>query len=260
MEFFTRTDTHLDLRKIRSNSCCDILNMVRWNLRYENLTAKMMTKSEHHKSHTILKRDIEASHAHVSNRKFLCSAVALVDKERYHGTTRSHHVAITNHGETNILKATNVICSSKEFIACEFGRTIKVDWSTSLVGRECDNILYSTGKCGRNDILGTIDIGLDTFVRIILSSINLLDGGSMDNDIHSLTSLHHTFAVSNITNEVTKLGEFILRPNLLHIELFQLTTRIDDDFLNFGIITKNYLNKFLSERARASGNQNYFTV
>ncbi len=116
------------------------------------------------------------------------------------------------------------------------------------------------GKSSLYHILRTVYIGFDALFGIVFSGIHLLDGGCMDNHVHSFASPRQTFEVADITDKEAQLRILMTGIFLLQFKLLQLITGVNNDFLYLRIITKNGFHKLLAEGTCSSGNQYGFVV
>lgn len=204
--------------------------------------------------------NVETGHAQIGYGKFLRPVVTLVDKERDYGTAGTHHIAITDYGEPDVLGTADIVGSSKQLVGSELGGTIKIDGGTCLVGRKGHHMLYTGGKSSLYHILRTVYIGFDALFGIVFSGIHLLDGGCMDNHVHSFASPRQAFEVTDITDKETQLRILMTGIFLFQLKLLQLIAGVNNDFLYLRIITENGFHKLLSEGTRSSGNQYGFIV
>ena len=94
----------------------------------------------------------------------------------------------------------------------------------------------------------------------VFSGIHLLDGGCMDNHVHSFASPRQAFEVTDITDKETQLRILMTGIFLFQLKLLQLIAGVNNDFLYLRIITENGFHKLLSEGTRSSGNQYGFIV
>src|SRR5699024_5429041 len=145
-------------------------------------------------------------------------------------------------------------------VGSELGGAIKIDGGTCLVGRKGHHMLYTGGKSNLYHILRTVYIGFDALFGIVFSGIHLLDGGCMDNHVHSFASPRQTFEVTDITDKETQLRILMTGIFLFQLKLLQLIAGVNNDFLYLRIITENGFHKLLSEGTRSSGNQYRFIV
>ena len=75
----------------------------------------------------------------------------------------------------------------------------------------------------------------------------------MDDIIHVFKSSLHTVTIPYITDEETKLVIRVIFPEIvLHIKLFKLVTRIDNDFLRI-IMLQSVTGETFTERTGSSG-------
>ncbi len=93
----------------------------------------MMLDSPQHKIDACLKRDIEAGHPHVGDRETRGATVPLADEERNHTATRTHHIAVTYHGETHRAISLDIVGGGESFVAGKLRRSVEVYRSTRLV-------------------------------------------------------------------------------------------------------------------------------
>ena len=146
----------------------------------------MMPNCVHYHCHTFLQGDVKSRHAHISNREEFGPLITFAYEERNDATSATHYIAVTNDRETNIFAAADVIGCGKEFIACQLGCTIEIYWSTSFICTQRYDIVYSASQSGFNNILRSMHICFNAFLRIIFCSIYLFDSRSMYDNIYSL--------------------------------------------------------------------------
>ena len=110
-------------------------------------------------------------------------------------------------------------------------------------------MLHSGGKSGIDDILRTVDIGLDALFGIILRRIDLLYGRGVDDHVNALTGADKTLPVADISYKESELRIFVMRIFLFEFVLFEFIARINHYPLHIGITAQNNLYEFFTERA-----------
>ena len=80
--------------------------------------------------------------------------------------------------------------------------------------------MHALFECGINDILCAYDVCLHALFRIVFSSLDGVDGCSMNNNVHTLTCTHQSVLVANIAYEETKL--WILSLGVKHLNFLML--------------------------------------
>ncbi len=260
MQFLAGTYAHLHLRYAGGDGRGHVLDVVRRNLRDEDLAAEMMLDGPEHTVYTGLQRDVEARHAHVGDWDALRAAVALADEEGDHAAARTHHVAVAHHGEAYRAVTLDIVGGGEEFVARQLGGSVKIDRGARLVGGERHHMPDSGLERGVYHVLRSVDVGLDALLRVVLGCVHLLDGGGVDDYVDALAGALQALAVADIPYEEPQLRILVVRIFLLEFELFELIAGIDHYALHPRIAAKYGLNKLFSERTGSTGDQYRFIV
>ena len=167
-------------------------------------------------------------------------------------------VAVTDDGEADILASGIGVGSNEQLIGYQLGTAIQIDRIDGLIRRQGYDLLDTGIQCGINDVLRTVDIGLDGFRRVVLTGRNLFQGSGVNDIIDTFEGSGQTFLVSHITDEETKFV-CILLEFILHDELLELVTGIDNDFLRI-VMIQDIFGKCLTKAAGTTCDQNGFII
>ena len=89
-------------------------------------------------------------------------------KERNHAAPGANHIAVADHRKLGSTGAGQVVSGDENLVGREFGRTVKIDRVGRLVGRQGDDALDPLAQGRLDDVFGPMNVGHDTFERIVL--------------------------------------------------------------------------------------------
>ncbi len=133
------------------------------------------------KTRAILEPDPEPGHARIGDRQLAVLGTLL--EERNHAAARSDHIAVTHHRKARTISSRKMITRDKEFVGTQLGRAVEIDRVDRLVGRQRDDLFDPLIDARIDHVFRTDHVGLDALDRIVLGDRNLLERGSMDDDI-----------------------------------------------------------------------------
>ncbi len=116
-------------------------------------------------------------------------------EERNNGSAASCYVAVTDDGEADILASGIGVGSNEQLIGYQLGTAIQIDRIDGLIRRQGYDLLDTGIQCGINDVLRTVDIGLDGFRRVVLTGRNLFQGSGVNDIIDTFEGSGQTFLV-----------------------------------------------------------------
>jgi len=117
-----------------------------------------------------------------------------------------------------------MIACDKKFVGAELGRAVEIDRVDRLVGRQCDDFFDLLIDARVDHVFRPDHVGLDALDRIVLGDRNMLERGSMDDDINTCERTVKALGIANVADEKT---QHIGREFLLHLKLFKLVARIN---------------------------------
>ncbi len=111
-------------------------------------------------------------------------------------------------------------------------------------GVKSNKSLYACINTSINKVHGTVNIGLNTFKRIVLSCWNNLSSSGMYYVIHAVKCSIKSIFISYITDKES--DSFISLELFSHVPLFHLIARIDDNFFRI-IFRKSHRHECISK-------------
>ena len=142
--------------------------------------------------------------------------------------------------------ASDVVGRGEQLVRTEFRGTVKVDRRRRLVGRERDDPLDAGIKGRLDHILGAHDIRFDALERVVFRGGNLFQRRGMDYELDAFHGAPEPIDVAHIPDEIPQRRMLRDRKPLLHLELFELVPRVNDDALECMLFEKGP-DKLLSE-------------
>lgn len=109
----------------------------------------------------------------------------LLVKDGDHGAARTQDVAEAGGGEDRPLVAKIAVGGGHELFAHELGGAHHIGGIDRLVGAGEDDLFNLAFTSGIDDILDAVDIGLHRLKRRFLAEDNVLQGGSMKNNVNA---------------------------------------------------------------------------
>lgn len=203
-----------------------------------------------------LQRDPEARHARVGDRQ---RGRVLGDQLLEEGddrAARADHIAVAHDREARLLVAHHVVCRDEELVGGEFRRPVEIDRVRCLVGRERHHLFDACRDRRLDDVLGAMDVRLDTFHGVVFGGRHLLQRGGMDHEIDAPHRLLQAFGVAHIADEIAHLRRVEL---LRHFILLELVAREDDDAARLVPLDQR-AGEFAAEGARAPRYQDGFIL
>ena len=174
MELFTGSDTNLRHFAVRQHGLCKICDLKGRDLTDKGLPTGSLLKRLDHQLNALRQADPETCHTIVSDGKLPAAVLDDAVKERNNGATASGYVAITDDREIDVLFACIGIGCDKQLIRYQLGSAVEVYRVYRLIRRKGNYLLYIAVKGCINDILCTMDVGLDRFVWIVFTGRHLL--------------------------------------------------------------------------------------
>ena len=253
MEFLAGADSHFLLHTSGKHCLCQIRNLEGRDFTDKGFSAFCLFQSFDYQLYTLFQADPETGHAEIRNGKFCLSLLNQRFKEGNHRATAACHVAVTHDGEAGVLCSHVGIGCDKQLVGYQLGSAIEVYRVNRLIGGQGYYLFHSGFQCCINDILCTVDIGFNCFIRVIFTGRYLFQSCCVDDIIHVFKSTLHTVTIPYITDEETKLVIRVIFPEvILHIKLFKLVTGIDNDFLRI-IMLQSVTGETFTERTGSSG-------
>ena len=219
---------------------------------HEQITVVAMLKGIENQIHGVSKRHHEACHVRIGNRQRL-TGTDLLDKQRNNRATGRHHVAVARPADDGFFLIDVARLGNHHLFHHCLGNTHGIDRVNRFVGAKAhdpaDLVLDSSFK----NVIGADNVGFDSFHRVKLTGWNLLESGSMINEVNTTRGVKDTLIVSDITNVKLQLRTCI---TLAHVVLLFLVPAEDTNFADITI--EKALENSVPERAGPTGNQKGF--
>src|SRR6185437_2557064 len=146
----------------------------------KNFAAVHLLDTADDKPDSLIQRDPKPRHSRIGYR--YPSSDSLLHENWYYASAAADNVSVARATEPRVLRARIGIGLHEHFFRAQLGGPVKIDGVNSLVSAERYDSADAAIDRSFNYILSAIDIGLDGFKRVVLTSRNLLERGSVDHD------------------------------------------------------------------------------
>ena len=110
-----------------------------------------------------------------------------------------------------------------------------------------------------DDILGTVNVGLDTFERIVFRRRHLLQRSRMNDNINTAHCHFQTALVADITDEIAHCRKLRFRKFLLHFRLLQFIPAEDHKPFRL-VVVEDTFDEGTTERTGPASDKNMLIV
>ncbi|MCY1294044.1 hypothetical protein D9M70_433230 [compost metagenome] len=179
----------------------------------------------------------------------------MVDEQRDHRATGSHHVAVTGRADHRTAFGNDAGLGDHELFRHCLGNTHGVDRVNGLVGGKHHHTLHAGSDGSIEDVLGADDVGLDRFHRIELAGRHLLQCRRMEDVVHADHGIRQAVVIAYVSNEELDL---VIGQRNAHIFLLLLIATENPDLLDLSI--KEAFQYGITEGAGAPGNHQNLIV
>ncbi|MNE33842.1 hypothetical protein D3C80_1275360 [compost metagenome] len=210
---------------------CQVCDGRRWRFLHEDVALLGIFECVQHQVDGVFQRHEEARHVRVGHRQ-LVTGLELVDEQRYHRATRSHHVAVTGRTNHRALLRDHPRLGDHELFGHGLGNAHCIDRVHRLVGTEYHHALHAVGNGRVQHVLGADDIGLDRFHGVELAGRYLLERCGMEDVVDPDHRLGNTLIVAHVADVELHL---VITQGDTHVFLLLLVTAEDADFLDPGV-------------------------
>ncbi len=250
MQLLAGTDTDgLDLT-FRADGLGDIGDVVAGDLGHENLSAPHMFQCIEYEVYTLVQRDVEARHTLVGYGENALGP--LLQEEGDHAASGAHHVAVANNGETDVVRAFEVVGRHEQLVRAQLRRTVEVDRACRFVGRKSHHTTDFSVYGTFDDVLSAQDVRLDGLERVVLRYGHMLESRSVHDGIYPLHRPIQTVFVTHVADEVADGRVLVVREDLRHLELLEFVARVDDETGDVRIGFEYAADERLAERTGAA--------
>lgn len=254
MELLPRPDADDLRRQARGNGLGDVGDPGGRDLGDEDLPSLHAPEGLKDEIDALGKGDEKTGHPGIRDRQLLRSPGDEAPEIGDDGTSRTDDIAVADDGKTGTAGTDEVVAGDEDLVGAELGGPVEVDGVGGLVRREGDHPLHVVFQGGGDDVGRAVDVGLDTFHRIVLRGGNLLERRGVDDEIDALHGQRKPRSVADIAE---KIAHHRRRKLLLHLKLLQLIPGIDDE--PPGLVTIEHgAYEGLSEGAGASCDEDRF--
>ena len=223
-------------------------------LLHQNIAADTVFKGKDHQIHSLIQRHDETGHGRFGNGDGI-SCLDLIEPQGDDAAAGTHNIAVAGAADLGNLRGNSTGLGNDNLFHHCLGSTHGIDRISSLISGQADDCLHACINGSGQHIVRTDDIGLDCFHGEELTGRNLLQGGSVEDIVHTV---HGTLYGSQIPHVADKelnltgsLGHFGLKL-VAHIVLLLFIAGEHTDFLNIRI--EKTVQHGIAERTGTTGN------
>src|SRR6185503_1972768 len=227
VQLFTRAYSD-DFQREAGRHCAGQINdSYRRNLGHEDFSTLHPLEVLQHEVDALLQRYPESTHPLVSNREWIAFRCDEPSEQRHDRSTGTDYVTIANDRKPRSVTARDVVRGNEQLVGSELRCAIEVDRVRGLVGRKRNDLVDAGCQRRMEHILRAVYVRLDALHRVIFGRGHLLQSGRVYDVVNLSHRLDQAIPVAHVSNEVTHA---VLMKLVLHLRLFQLIPRINDDF------------------------------
>ena len=200
-------------------------------LLHQNVPGVCMLVGVEHQIHGLVEGHDEAGHGGLGHRQGL-SGLDLLDEQGNNRASGTQYVAVPCSADERLVLCNSSRLCNKDLLHHSLAGPHSVDGIGCLVGGEAYNFLHPCIDAGRQDVVGTDDIGLHRFHGKELTGRNLLQGCCTEDEVHAIECIADAAVVAHIADVVLDL---VVLVEVTHIVLLLLVAAEDADLSNIGI-------------------------
>ncbi|MNL09225.1 hypothetical protein D3C87_1299770 [compost metagenome] len=142
-------------------------------------------------------------------------------KQRNDRTAGGHDVAVTGAADDGVGALQIPAGGDHHFFHHGLADAHGIDGIDRFIGAEADDALHACGDCGFQDVFGAEDVGADCLHGVEFAGRHLLEGGRVEDVIHTAHCRAHASRISHIADIELELGMVVA---LAHVILLFLIT------------------------------------
>ena len=237
------------------HSLCLYLNRTCRRFLHHDIAALGILEREDNKLHRLFQAHNESCHGRLCNRDRM-AVLNLLDPERDHGASGTHHVAVACTADACLLRRDSPGLGHDHLLHHRLGCAHRIHRISRLVRRQTDHLLHARLDRRGQHVLRTEHVRLHRLDREELAGRDLLQRRRMEDVIHAVHGVLHRLNVPDISYVKLDLvaGLRILRLILMaHIILLLLITGENADLPDIRI--QKTIQDGVAERTGATGDQ-----